>query len=97
MAIDLTNRMADQGQIVAGGFAAYRETMILGASPETVAAHRLVWIAASDHLYSSMMLILNSESEPRDQEMRRMDILHAEIVALRNEMELTVAPIKGRA
>ncbi|HEV7278427.1 MAG TPA: hypothetical protein VGN80_19270 [Devosiaceae bacterium] len=57
-------------------------------------------MAGAEHLWSSIMATLDAGTEPTDNDMRRMDLLQAEIEAWRAEKLAAMAqsyPTKGNA
>ena len=52
------------------------------------------WMLA---LFASMIGMLDPEPEETPDDMRRMDLINAELEAFRGELELWVAKTKGRA
>jgi hypothetical protein len=93
----LTKQLANEGKLIEAGWVAMR----LAAIPDNAPAiqlqeMRLAYMAGAQHLFASMIAILDDDREPTDADMARMDLIHKELEAFRSELELWVAKAKGR-
>jgi hypothetical protein len=93
----LTKQLANEGKLIEAGWVAMR----LAAIPDNAPAiqlqeMRLAYMAGAQHLFASMIAILDDDREPTDADMARMDLIHKELEAFRSELELWVAKTKGR-
>ncbi len=96
LARDMTHLLANQGQLIEGGFAAFLITEHPEASPEKIAELRYAYMGGAEHLFSSIMGILDpGDAEPTDADMRRMDLIHQELMAWRQEAGLKYARPEG--
>lgn len=71
--------------------------MPLNAPPHQLHEMRLAFMAGAQHLFASMMGMLDPEPDETPDDMRRMDLINRELDAFRGELELWVAKEKGRA
>lgn len=95
---DLSRRLADEGKLIEAGWVAMRITMIpLDAPAVHLQEMRLVYMAGAQHLFASIMMILEPGTEATDADMRRIDLIDRELKAFGKELELRVARTKGSA
>lgn len=93
LAADLTKRFADEGKLIEAGFAALRITSIPAAASETqVREMRMAFMAGAQHLFGSIMSILEPGADPTTGDLRRLDLINAELEAFAREMKLRAAP-----
>ena len=65
IAAELTKELTDQGKIIEAGFAAFRHlAMSKTAPPLQVSEMRLAWMAGADHLFLSILPIMDPGTEP---------------------------------
>ncbi len=93
----LSRDLADKGKLIEAGFVALRlKAMSRVAPPIQVAEMRMAFMAGAQHLFASIMTILEPGDEPSDTDMRRMSLISDELDAF--AVELTRAlPTKGNA
>lgn len=97
-ASDLTKEMTDRGKLVEAGFAAFALYVIpKDAPPVQLREMRLAYMAGAEHLFSSIMNILDEGQEPTADDMRRMSLIHKEIGEWRAILSERVDPAQGRA
>lgn len=90
---ELTKRFVDEGKIIEAGFASLRIMAIPKDAPEVqVREMRMAFMAGAQHLFSSIMSILEPGAEPTEADLRRMDIINAELEAFTRELKLRLAP-----
>lgn len=86
-AAEITQRLASKGQVIAGGFAAYLmvtfgDTDAIKALPVSMLADlREAYYSGAQHLFASIMTVLDDDDEPSAEDLRRMDLIHAELEA----------------
>lgn len=84
---ELAKRMVDSGKLIEAGWVAMRMTKMSATIPESqVRNMRLAYMAGAQHLYASMMQIMDAGTEPTDADLRRMGLIDAELNALVNEL-----------
>jgi hypothetical protein len=89
----IVKRLADEGKIIAGGFAALRLAIVpADASAAQVNDLRIAYFAGAQHLYASMMATLDPGDDPTPADLQRMSLIDAELRAFAQEMQLRTAP-----
>jgi hypothetical protein len=101
-ALDLTHKLANEGKLIESGFAAYIEVRHNGGDTPGFALRVLrdAYMAGAEHLWSSIMATLDPGVEPTDADLRRMELIAAEIDAWREKITGEIAatmPTKGSA
>jgi hypothetical protein len=92
----LAKTLADKGMLVEAGFAAFQKFFMRPEASVGQLAHaRLAFMAGAEHVFTSMMQIMDEGTEPTDDDFERMNKLHAELGRFRAELEKHMA--KGRA
>jgi len=78
---------ADKGKIIEGGWMAYVATSGLESAPELQRKEmRKAYLLGAQHLYASIMGIMDPGTEPTDKDMRRMSLIHDELEAFRRSL-----------
>jgi len=78
---------ADKGKIIEGGWMAYVATSGLGSAPEMQRTEmRKAYMLGAQHLFASIMGILDPGSEPTEKDLKRMDLIHHELEAFRRSL-----------
>jgi len=84
----LTKILTDKGLLIEAGFAAFRHFVIApGASHAQVLEMRAAYMSGAEHLFSSIMTIMDPGTEPTENDMRRMDMIHKEIETWRDHIK----------
>lgn len=96
---DVTKKLVDRGLLIEAGFAAYAHLSGVdkNAPTESLRELQLAFMAGADHLFSSIMNIMDADAEPTDADLRRMDQIHHELEQWRGRIAERVMPSKGRA
>lgn len=83
LARELTNKLAGEGKIIAGGWAGYRMLMDPRAGPTQIEETRMAFYAGAQHLFTSIMCFISDDPdhEPTDEDMRRMSLVADELQA----------------
>ena len=90
----ITKGMVDKGQLVTLGFVAYLKARDLqDAHPAIIEEHYIAYISGAEHLFMSIMNILDPGEEPTLRDMERMDSIGMEVLKLRG---LLAAKIYGQ-
>ena len=93
----LTKRLADDGKLIEAGWVSMRLHAIpLNAPADQLHEMRLAFMAGAQHLFASMIGMLDPEPTETPDDMKRMDLIHQELEAFRGELELWVVKEKGR-
>jgi len=87
MAESMLKSWADKGRIVEGGW----QAMILvaglqGCSDVQLAEMRKAFMMGAQHLFTSLMVILDPGSQPTKRDLRRMESIHNELEAFRKSL-----------
>lgn len=97
-AISVTKDLTDQGKLVEAGFAAFAHLVIPKDAPAVqVQEMRLAFMAGAEHVFSSIMAIMDPGEEPTDSDLRRMDQIHTELENWRGKLFDRVQPTQGNA
>ncbi len=79
-AVELTDDLANKGMLIEGGFAAYiKVNGLIDAPIADLARLQDVYMHGAEHLWSSIMAILDPGSEETPADIRRMDLIQQEI------------------
>jgi hypothetical protein len=94
----LTRHLTRDGKLIEAGFAGLRIACKLEDAPaDQLHEMRLAFFAGAQHLFSSIMSILDPGSEPTDADMERMAQIDGELRAFIQDFELHHLPTEGRA
>lgn len=97
-AVEVTKEFTDKGKLVEAGFAAFAHFVIAKDAPAIQQQEmRLAFMAGAEHLFSSIMAIMDPGTEPTDADLRRMDLISTEIDGWRAALSERVQPTQGRA
>jgi hypothetical protein len=87
----LTKQLADEGRLIEAGWVAFR---LMVMSPNAPAIQidecRMAYMAGSQHLWASVMAMLDPGEEPTDADLSKMDLINKELEAFTREMEQRV-------
>ena len=93
----LTKRLADEGKLIEAGWVSMRLHAIpLNAPASQLHEMRLAFMAGAQHLFASMIGMLDPEPSETPDDMKRMDLINQELDAFLGELELWVAKEEGR-
>lgn len=97
-ASEVTKELTDRGKLVEAGFAAFAHFVIpKDAPPVQLREMQLAFMAGAEHVFSSIMNILDPCDEPTAADLRRMDLIQTEIDEWRGKLFERVSPTQGRA
>ena len=78
----LSRRLADDGRLIEAGWVALRIQAIPHNAPAVqLQEMRMAFMAGAQHLFASMLGILDPGLEETPDDMRRMDLIHQELAA----------------
>jgi len=87
----LTKRLADEGKLIEAGWVGLRLAAIPLDAPEIqIREMRNAFMAGAQHLFSSIINMLDADTEPTAADMKRMDLIDA-------ELKLFAKEVQGRA
>lgn len=94
----LTKRLADDGKLIEAGWVSLRlHAVPLNAPAVQLDEMRNAFMAGAQHLFASIMNVLDPGTEPTDADMNRMSLIAAELETFGKELELRVAKASGSA
>ena len=93
MTDELTKISADRGQIVDIGWKAYRVVMLSrhAQSAEMEEQFRYAYFSGAQHLFASIMNVLDAGQEPTARDLERMSKIHDELEGFARELEGYIA------
>lgn len=98
VADELSKRLSDDGRLIEAGWAILRGMAVAPDAPEIqLREMRFAYMAGAQHLFSSIMNILDPGEEPTDRDLHRMELISNELEAFRKEMELRHSKPGGHA
>jgi hypothetical protein len=84
----LTKELVDQGKLIEAGFVALKLAAVdRHAPPIQLQEMRLAYLAGAQHLFFSIMGILEPGLEPTEKDLQRMDLIHRELEAATVELK----------
>lgn len=93
----VAKKLANDGRLIEAGWASLRTMAVDPAAPQVqVDEMRLAFMAGAQHLFASIMGILDPGAEPTDADLRRMDLIAAELEKVRGELAARYMATKGR-
>lgn len=93
----LSRRLADEGMLIEAGWVALRiQTIPLDAPAVQLQEMRMAYMAGAQHLFSSIMTILEPGQDETTADLTRMDLIHKELAAFEKELRLRAAKPAGR-
>jgi hypothetical protein len=94
----LAKELANRGKLIEAGWIIFKGLTIPPDAPEIqISEMRLAFMAGSQHLFSSILGMMDPNEEPTDADLRRMELITDELNAFRKELELRCEPAKGSA
>jgi hypothetical protein len=93
----ITRSLVDQGKLIEAGWQTYRLLCLHTPPHEARDDLREAFLAGAEHVFSSMITMLDPGTEETDDDMRRMDQLHAELEPVRKTLTLKYGRTAGSA
>jgi len=99
LATEISKQLADDGRLIEAGWASYRYLVLPPTAPPVqIDECRMAFMAGAQHLFSSIIVILDpGDTEPTEADLKKMDLINAELRAFVREMEQRVTATKGSA
>ena len=92
----LSRRLADEGRLIEAGWVALRIQAIPHNAPAVqLQEMRMAFMAGAQHLFGSMLGMLDPGLEETPDDMRRMDLIHKELAAFEQELRLRMTKPAG--
>ena len=93
---ELTKRLVDDGKLIEAGWQALRAMAISrDASEAQLSDLRIAFFSGAQHVFGSMMSMLDEDKEPTEADIKRMELIHQELEEFRRQLELRFGPSKG--
>lgn len=87
LADELARNLTDEGKLIEAGFVALCS---MAMRPDTTKdwreESRMVFFARAQHVFASIMSILDPGEEPTEDDMRRMSLIHEELDRFRHQL-----------
>jgi hypothetical protein len=94
----LSRELTDKGKLIEAGWVGLRIAAIpLDAPAVQLDEMRNAFFAGAQHLFSSIMSILEPDAEPTEKDLERMDLIDRELKAFINDFTLRKFPSEGSA
>jgi len=78
----LTRELTDQGKLIEAGWIGLKVLAVPpDATPTQISEMRMAFFAGAQHLFGSIMIALEPDAEPTDKDLKRMDLIDAELKA----------------
>jgi hypothetical protein len=85
--IKLSRKLADEGKLIEAGWIGLRITMDRDAPQVQLDEMRYAFISGAQHLFASIMNILDLDREPTAADLRRMSLIHTELQSFESEIK----------
>ncbi len=93
---ELARKAADRGQLIELGWVAFRRLVLAeDASGARLAEMRLAYRAGAQHLFATIIGIMDQGHDPTAADLHRMDLLAGEAAEIEKELRLLLANTKG--
>ncbi len=93
----LTRELTDQGKLLEAGWVSLRLAAIpLNAPAAQLDEMHKAYMAGAQHLWASLMTLLDPGEEPTDADLRRMDLIAAELDAYGDKLLADLPTTGGR-
>jgi hypothetical protein len=94
----LSRELTDSGKLIEVGWIGMRIACdLIDAPADQLREMRMAFFAGAQHLFGSIMTILEPGSEPTDKDLVRMDLIDKELKAFIAEFSMRHIPTKGTA
>lgn len=92
---DLGRKLADDGRLIEAGWVGLRKGWVPeDAPPEQLADMRKAFMAGAQHLFTSIMNVMDEDREPTEADLRRMDLIHRELEEFGTTLVIDL-PVEG--
>ena len=94
----LSRELVDQGKLTEAGWVGLRLAVMHPDAPaDQLREMRMAFFAGAQHLFGSIMGILEPGEEPTDKDCARMGLIDAELKTFIKDFEMRHIPTKGTA
>lgn len=87
----LSRELTDQGKLIEAGWISLRLAANPSASPEQLREMRMAFFAGAQHLFVSIMTILDPGDEATQKDLDRLDLINAELQAFLKDFTKSIA------
>lgn len=95
---EICKKLVDEGKLLEAGWRGYELAVLPeGVSQIQVNETRVAFFAGAQHLFWSIMGILEPDAEPTEADMRRMSAINDELEAFLKEFKLQHGIVGGQA
>jgi hypothetical protein len=93
---EMVKRLADEGKLLEAGWVAMRRSPLLShASGPMLEISRISYLAGCQHLFTSIMAMMDPGVMETENDLRRMDLIAKELDGVTQELKLRILPTKG--
>lgn len=93
----LSRELTDKGKLIEAGWVGLRLAAVpLDASPAQLTEMRKAFFAGAQHLFSSIMTILDEGAEPTDADLARLSLIDTELRSFGHDLEREIAGTERR-
>jgi hypothetical protein len=94
---EICRKLVDQGKLIEAGFEGLRLLSIPANAPAMqVREMRLAFFAGAQHVFASILGILEPGSEPTENDLTRMVLINAELNQFIEQMKAQSKPVNAR-
>jgi hypothetical protein len=94
----LSRELVDQGKLIEAGWVGLRlAAMHPDSPPDQLREMRMAFFAGAQHLFGSIMSILDPGEEPTDDDLKRMDLIDKELKGFIAKFARDHVPTQGTA
>ena len=92
----VTRDLIDSGTLIEAGWVSMRIACDLVDAPaDQLREMRMAFFAGAQHLFGSILSVLEPGDEPTEKDLKRMDLIHTELQDFIKDFELRHVPTKG--
>lgn len=93
----LSRELTDKGKLIEAGWVGLRlAVMPLDASKTQLEEMRKAFFAGAQHLFSSIMTILDEDREPTAADLKRMDLIDTELRSFGHDLQREISGTEQR-
>jgi hypothetical protein len=96
----MSREFTDQGKLIEAGWIGLRLACFPpngNAPADQLKSMREAFFAGAQHLFGSMMTIMDPDAEPTEKDLERMSMIHAELDGFLNDFMIRNIPTEGHA
>jgi hypothetical protein len=94
----LSKALADEGKLIEAGWVGYRLYLVPHDAPQIQLDEcEMAFMAGAQHLFHSIMAILDPGAEPTDADLNKIDLIDKELTGFASQLQLRVDKNRGSA